>query len=242
MTMEPSGADPIGPVAADGDSFARWSAWSRELALLAMTIFIVVLFSILYPYSFRSTGNLQAVLRNLAFEGILSLGMMLLMIAGTFDLSVGALASLSGVVAGWLMKYANWPVPAAVAASLAIATACGTLNGVFVAKMRVNALITTLGTMGIFQGAALLIGGPGITFLPESFSRFGQSEWLGVQAPVWLLAAMAGCAHFLLARTRFFRQFYYIGSNAKAARLSGMPVQRLQITAFAIMGLIAGIA
>src|SRR5262245_53491078 len=147
-----------------GQRFVRWSAWSRELALMAMTALIVVLFSILYPYSFRSSANLHAVLRNLAFEGILSLGMMMLMIGGMFDLSVGAMASLSGVVAGWLMKNAGWPVPAAIAGALAVAATGGTLNGVFVAKMRVNALITTLGTMGIFQGAALLIGGPGITF------------------------------------------------------------------------------
>jgi ribose/xylose/arabinose/galactoside ABC-type transport system permease subunit len=67
---------------------------------------------------------------------------------------------------------------------LAVAAAGGFLNGFVVARVRVNALITTLGTMGVFQGIALLIGGPGITFLPESFTKFGQSEVLGVQAPV----------------------------------------------------------
>lgn len=220
----------------------RWAAFSREIALLVLTSLLIVLFSILYPYSFCSWNNFNAILRNLAFEGILSLGMMLLLVGGMFDLSVGAMASMIGVIAGWLMKEAGWTVPAAIVAALAVAAAGGMLNGFFVAKMRVNALITTLGTMGIFQGIALLIGGPGITFLPESFSRFGQSELLGIQAPVWLLAAMAIAAHLLLTHTRFFRQYYYVGSNAKAAQLSGIPVQRLQILAFTMMGLIAGTA
>src|SRR5688572_31609105 len=98
----------------------------------------------------------------------------------------------------------------------------GGLNGVIVARLRVNALITTLGTMGIFQGVALLIGGPGITFLPDSFTKFGQAELIGVQAPVWVLAALAILSHLLLTHTRFFRQYYYIGANSHAARLSGI--------------------
>jgi ribose transport system permease protein len=111
-----------------------------------------------------------------------------------------------------------------------------------VAKLRVNALITTLGTMGVFQGVALLIGGPGITFLPESFSWLGQKEIAGVQGPVWLMLLLAVVAHYLMAHTRFFRQYYYIGSNPKAAHLSGIRVVKLRIWAFTIMGLIAGLA
>lgn len=222
--------------------FSRWAGRSRELALVGLTILIVVVFSVCYPRSFRSWDNFNAILRNLAFEGILALGMMLLMIGGMFDLSVGAMASLSGVIAGWLMKQAGWPVPLAVFAALLIAAAGGALNGVLVARLRVNALITTLGTMGIFQGIALIIGGPGINYLPNSFARFGQSTLWDLQAPVWLLAGLALVAHVLLTHTRWFRQFYYIGSNPKAAQLSGIPVQRLQIAAFALMGLIAGTA
>lgn len=219
-----------------------WAGRSRELALLGLTLVIVVIFSIRYPYSFCSWANVNAILRNLAFEGILALGMMLMLISGSFDLSVGAMASMVGVACGWLMKQAGWPVPLAVLAALALAAACGAGNGLIVSKLRVNALITTLGTMGIFQGAALLIGGPGITFLPESFTKFGQAEYLGVQAPVWLLAGLAIVSHVLLTYSRFFRQYYYVGANPHAARLSGIHVERLQIAAFALMGFIAGLA
>ena len=219
-----------------------WASRSRELALLGLTLAIAITFSILYPYSFFSWGNLNAVLRNLAFEGLLAIGMMLLLISGSFDLSVGAMASMIGVVTGWLMKQAGCPVPLAVLAGLTLAFLCGAGNGLLVARFRVNALITTLGTMGIFQGVALLVGGPGITYLPASFSRFGRAEWLGVQAPVWLLAGLAIVVHLLLTHFRFFRQYYYIGCNAHAARLSGIHVERLQILAFAMMGGVAGLA
>jgi len=216
--------------------------FSRELALAAITLFVVLLYSVLYPVSFRSFDNFSAILRNLAFEGILAVGMMLMLVGGVFDLSVGAMASMIGVITGALMKKAGLPVPVSILVGLAVAALGGFLNGFVVAKVRVNALITTLGTMGIFQGIALLVGGPGITFLPDSFTKFGQFEFVGLQAPVWLLLALALIAHYCLAHTRFFRQYYYIGSNAKAAHLSGIKVERMQMLAFTIMGVLAGVA
>jgi len=222
----------------------RWTP-SREFGVVLLTLLLLVAFRILFPVSwgkFATFDNFASVVRNFAFEGILALGMMLMMVAGVFDLSVGSMASLAGVVTGWLMKSAGWPVPAAIAGGLGVAAAGGFLNGVIVAKARVNALITTLGTMGIFAGLALLIGGPGITFLPQSFTRLGQAEFLGLQSPVWLLLALGLAAHYALAHTRFFRQFYYLGANARAAHLSGLNVERLQLVAFTLMGLLAGCA
>jgi ribose transport system permease protein len=208
-------------------------------------IVILVLFRVLFPVSwvnFATFDNFASVVRNMAFEGILALGMMLMMVGGAFDLSVGATASMIGVITGWLMKQAGWPVPMAVGAGLTLAALSGFINGIVVAKVRVNALITTLGTMGIYSGIALLVGGPGITFLPPSFSQFGQAQFLGLQAPVWLVIVLAVAGHYCLAHTRFFRQFYYVGSNPKAAHLSGLNVERLQIFAFSLMGLLAGLA
>ena len=187
---------------------------SREAGLFLLLVLILVLFRILYPVSwakFATFDNFASVVRNMAFEGILAMGMMLIMVGGAFDLSVGATASMVGVVTGWLMKEAGWPVPVAVVSGLALGALSGVTNGVLVAKVRVNALITTLGTMGIFSGIALLIGGPGITFLPPSFSRLGQAQYLGLQTPVWLVAILAVVGHYALAHTRYFRQFYYVG-------------------------------
>jgi ribose transport system permease protein len=215
---------------------------ARDIDLLLVIYLAAILLSILYPVSFFSPDNLRAILNNLAVDGILAVGMMGLMIAGMFDLSVGSMMSMVGAVSGWLMAGQGWPVPAAVAAGLALAALGGLANGMLVARARVNALITTLGTLGVFQGVAILIAGPGVANLPAGFTATGRAEFLGVQMPVWLMLGLATLAHYLLGHTRPGRQLYYVGSNARAARLSGIGVERVQIVAFTAMGVIAGLA
>jgi ribose transport system permease protein len=216
--------------------------FSREIDLLLVIYLTVVVFSILYPVSFFSRDNLRVILNNLAVDGILAVGMMTLMIAGVFDLSVGSMLSMVGVTTGWLLVKQSWPVAPAIVAGLAIAGLGGLTNGLLVARARVNALITTLGTLGIFQGIAILIAGPSISNLPAGFTALGQTEILKLQLPVWLMFGLAVIAHYLLQYSRYFRQFYYVGSNGKAARLSGIHVERIQILGFTLMGLIAGTA
>ena len=164
------------------------------------------------------------------------------MIGGVFDLSVGSLMSLVGVVSGWLMMAARLAGRGLGGRRAAVGTTGGFLNGLLVAHARVNALIATLGTLGVFQGVAILIAGPSIANLPAGFTRLGQSELLGLQVPVWLLLALALVTHLGLGHTRLMRQYYYIGSNARAARLSGIEVERMQTLGFTMMGLIAGLA
>lgn len=214
----------------------------REVFLGVLMLALIGLNTALFPRVFPTVGNLSAIMRGLAFDGIMACGMMLLLVGGTFDLSIGGTFSMAGVITGWLMKEAGVPVPLAILAGVAAGMVAGLLNGLIVAKIKVNALIATLGTMGIFRGIAVLIGGPGITFLPASFSRPGQAVFLGLQGPVWLMIAIAALFSFLLAKTRFFRQYYYVGNNATAARLSGINVPLLQIVGFGLMGLLAGVA
>jgi ribose transport system permease protein len=216
--------------------------YRRELDLLAAVYLVAVVVAVLYPRTFFAEANLRAVLNNLAVDGILAVGMMLLMIGGVFDLSVGSMMSLAGVVAGYLMVTLGWPVPLAVLAALAIAAAGGFVNGTLVARAKVNALITTLGTLGIFQGVAVLVAGPGVSGLPADFTQLGQTELRTIQLPVFAMLALALLFHYLLGFTRLFRQYYYVGSNPTAARLSGMNVERLQVLAFTLTGLIAGVA
>ena len=90
---------------------------------------------------------------------------------------------MAGVVAGWVMKNGELPVAASIAIALVVAMMADLINGLIVARVRVNALIAALGTMGIYRGIAVLLDGPGITFLPNSFSRPGQVVILGLQGP-----------------------------------------------------------
>jgi len=235
-------AGTVTPAPASSASSPMARAHSREVDLLLVIYLAVIVLSILYPHTFFSRANLRAILNNLAVDGILAVGMMGLMIAGVFDLSVGSMMSMVGAVTGWLMVGRGWPVAAAVVAGLGLAALGGLINGLLVARARVNALITTLGTLGVFQGVAILVAGPGVADLPAGFTAMGRSEFLGVQAPVWLMLALALVAHYLLGHTRPFRQFYYVGSNPKAARLSGIGVERLQVAGFTLTGLVAGLA
>jgi ribose/xylose/arabinose/galactoside ABC-type transport system permease subunit len=236
-------------------------AYSREIGLAVLIVVLVAVFSLRYPATYPTWENARAVLRGLAGDGVLAIGMMLLLIAGLFDLSVGSTYSLAAVVAACLMTETRflWSPLSGVAGGLAIAALAGLLNGLVVAKVRVNPLITTLGTMGIFRGVAILIGGTGKPY-SEDFRQWGRTEsweldWLSepwadrirelFRAENWgliLLVLVAVLFHYLLAHTRFFRQYYYIGSNAKAAVLSGIPVARLQVFAFTLVGFLAGLA
>ena len=215
---------------------------TRETVLLLLMLAAIIGAAVAFPRSFPTWANLTAVLRNMALDGVMGCGMVVLMVSGVFDLSVGSMFSMVGVLTAWMMTSAGLPPVLAIPAGLAIATLGGILNGWMVAKVKVNALIATLGTMQVFRGIAVLVGGPGIANLPPQFSRLGQTEWLGLQSPIWLLLVVAVIGQFLLARTRFFRKFYYIGANPKAALLSGISVEHMQIFAFALMGLLAGLA
>ena len=215
---------------------------SRELTLTVLIAALSVAMSIAYPNNFFDWYNFSAVMLNAAQTGILVTGMMLLMIAGMFDLSIGSTLAFSGVVAGALVAW--WGVPAgfAVTGGIAAGALFGAINGFIVTRVRVNALIATLATMAIYRGVTQLVSGTGITPIGASFSAYGQSMFLGLQTPFWVMLVVVVVGGWAVARTRFFRQFYFIGGNARAAQLSGIRVQRLTLIAFVIMGALAGLA
>lgn len=215
---------------------------TRESSLVMMTLITIVMATIVFPSSFPSFTNASGIMRNFALDAIMTCGMMLLMVSGVFDLSVGSIYSLVGVLTAALMKNFGWPMGLAVLAGLTAAILCGLVNGFITAKVKVNALITTLGTQQIFRGIAIWIGGTNIPALPPSFNAIAQSKILGIQGFVWIMGLVVLISYLLLSKTRFFRQFYYIGGNIKAAKLSGINVERMQMFGFAFMGLMAGLA
>ena len=237
----PETINPVAEAAAMPQPESRFRL-TRETVLLVLIATAAIGAGFAFPHSFPTWANLTALLRNMAMDGVMATGMVILLVGGLFDLSIGSMFSMIGVLTAWMLTAARLPIPIAITAGLALATLGGTLNGWFVAKVKVNALIATLGTMQIFRGVAVLVGGPGIAGLPPGFSRLGQAEWLGLQSPIWLMFGAAAAGQYLLARTRFFRKYYYIGANPKAALLSGIPVERMQIFAFALMGFMAGLA
>lgn len=222
----------------------RRFADSRELTLLILVAALALAMSIAYPNNFPTGSNLRAVLLNLAPVGILVCGMMLLMIAGSFDLSCGSTLALAGVWAGVVAGWWGWPAEVAILVGIVVGALAGLVNGLIVTRIGINALIATLGTLTIYRSLTYVTAGTGVTPISDAFAAYGRAAdpVLRIQSPFWVMLAIVLVGSWLVSRTRFFRQFYFVGGNPRAAQLSGIRVDRLTLIAFIIMGALAGIA
>lgn len=223
-------------------SFLTRIVTDRVLTLLLTIIIIFVVASFVWPKLFPTFNNLFAVLLGISIQSIVAIGMMILMISGAFDLSVGAVVALSGGIAASLMNYSNVDPFIAVLAGLLVAIAIGIVNGVFVSFFGINAMIQTLAMMGIARGLALMASGGGISNLPKVFNALGQTKILGIQIPVYVMVIFVIIFAILVSRTVFFRRNYYIGGNEKAAFLSGINVKKMMLFNFVLCSFLAGVA
>ena len=210
---------------------------------LTLTILLVGIgAAVAFPQTFPTFGNWSQLLLNLSIDTIVAVGMMLLLVSGVFDLSVGSVVAFAGGLAAYGMIYFGWPVAVAIPLTLLSAGLIGAVNGYLIAYQGVNPMIQTLAMMGIVRGGALLVSGAGIQNLPYWFNAISQSRLLGVQMPVWYMLLTVGVFAFLMHRTVFFRRYYYIGGNERAADLSGIRVQRMKLFGFVLTSLLAGVA
>ena len=136
----------------------------------------------------------------------------------------------------------GWPPVPSFLVGVMTGAFAGFVNGFIVTRIQINALIATLATMAIYRGSTQLISGTGIMSIGDGFKAYGQVVFLGLQSPFWVGLAIVLAGSWLVARTRYFRQFYFIGGNARAAQLSGIRVARVTMVGFVIMGALAGLA
>ena len=217
-------------------------ATDRRQLLVLLILGLLVVMAFAEPATFLRPANAAVVLLDTAQTGILACGMMVLMVAGMFDLSVGGILGFSGIVAGLAVKELGFgPVPAFLA-GCAWGGLLGAINGVLVTRFRINALIATLATLSVYRGGLQLVSGAGVSNIGNGFTVFGQTQILGIYSPFWFMAVIVTLFAFLVGRTRYFRQAYYIGGNARAAKLSGISVDRTVFSFFVIMGVLSGLA
>jgi ribose transport system permease protein len=213
---------------------------NRALTLLILVLLISAIMTILFPTYFFNYYNLRQLLFYLATPAILTVGMMMLIVAGMFDLSIGGNLAMAGAItAAILLVSPAFPYPLAIAVAIVISTCAGVANGLLVAFVGVNALITTLAMMGILRGVAIMLAKSPIP-VPQSVGNLGAIFVLGFQIPTYYMIGIVILGAFLLARTRYFRQLYYIGANRKAADLSGINSRRVLLVTFVISGFLAG--
>lgn len=217
-------------------------ATDRPKLLMVLILALVGVMAIFEPTTFIRPQNGAVVLLDTAQTAILACGMMLLMISGMFDLSIGAILAFSGIMAGLAAKYLGLPPIPAFLVGCIWGAMLGAVNGLLITRFRINALIATLATASIYRGGLQLVSGAGVTNIGNNFTVFGQTKILGIYSPFWFMAVIVLIFAFLVARTRFFRQAYYIGGNPRAAKLSGISVDRTVFLFFVIMGLLSGLA
>jgi ribose transport system permease protein len=214
----------------------------RVFSLAVSTLLLCAVMTIIYPTQFPTLANFSQLLLNLSIDTIVAVGMMILLISGMFDLSVGSVVAFAGGLAGYLMYYHDVHFLIAIAAGVTGSVIIGFVNGWLIAKAGINPMIQTLAMMGVVRGLALMLSGAGIQNFPYNFIYIGQSKFLTIQAPVWYMLVILFLFAFLVKRRVFFRRFYFIGSNERAAKLSGIEVDKMKIWAFVISATLAGVA
>src|SRR5208283_4927540 len=204
----------------------RVRGFLNQARMLIVLIVLLGVFSALSPY-FLNVRNVFAIGLTISVIGIVCIGQSLILLTGAFDLSVGGIAGLSGMIVAILTKqYGNYW--AWFFLGLAAGTAIGMLNGLFITKLKINALITTLSMMTILSGVVFLVsGGFAIGVNLPSFRFLGTTRVIGIPLPIIILVLLYAVAYVILRSSVFGRYVYSIGGNAEAARLSGINVDRM---------------
>jgi len=238
-------------------SFNLNSVLVEGRALIALLI-IIAIFAVLSD-NYLSAGNLTTITKQVAFNAIVALGMLLVILNGGIDLSVGSTVGLTAAVAGNLFRGLNLPLSQAVmfpqvwvivVLSVAVGMFVGWVNGLLIARLNLAPFITTLGMLYVARGLTeVLLNGQNITnelsgqpYLNNTgFFTVFASRPLGLPISAWVMILFAVIFSIVLTRTPFGRWLYATGSNERAAQLSGVPVKKVQTRIYVLSGLCAGV-
>jgi len=210
--------------------------------ILTLAFFLIL--AVFSPYFFLQNNflSLQAVI---APRAIIAIGMMLLVIMGMFDLSVGSVMGVAGILCGYLLSR-GVPISVSVIAAIGAGMLVGLINGLLVAVGNVSPLIATIGTMYIFRGICEMIMtsdlAMSLTGFPQSFLAFGGNTLYGLYFMTWIMIALLLVVQFIIKRTYWGRSIYYIGGNPSSAVSLGFKVKKTTIICFVISGALAALA
>jgi L-arabinose transport system permease protein len=214
--------------------------WDTSGMLVVFCLLFVLLW--IFVPNFGKWENIKGLLLAVTTVGMIACTMLFCLAAGDFDLSIGSTCALAGVIAAQVVNKTG-SVLYAVLTAVVAGSVIGAVNGFVIAKIGINALITTLATMQIVRGAALIASdGSSVGVSSEQFGQLGQAVYLGIPAPIWLMLICFVSFGLLLNKTIFGRNALAIGGNTEAAKLAGIHVGRTKIAIFALQGIIAAFA
>lgn len=218
----------------------------REASLLLVMVLLCAVIQWRSGGAFLSGTVLTQLTQNYAYIAVLSFGMLLVLLIGGIDISIGATVALSGMSTCLLMRDGVITSPViAYLFSILIGLVCGLIIGVIVAKGKVIPIIATLGMQYIYRGLTYLVSGtlwvPADKMLPD-YKAFAQGSFLGINNLFWIVIIVFAAMLVFLKWTGFGRQIYAVGSNPDAAKISGIHIDRVKIIVYSINGAIAGLA
>jgi ribose/xylose/arabinose/galactoside ABC-type transport system permease subunit len=209
--------------------------------LLILLIVLVGVLSAVSP-AFRDSANLALVLQQNSVIGIVACGMLLMIISGGFDLSVGAVGAMSGMVAATLIVHTN-SVPLGLFGAAVAGAIFGLGNGILIAKIKINPFVATLGTQTVLTGVLYVVSkGQPVYGLPASFINIGLGDTAGIPNATLIWCAVILLTAIALRLSRFGHYVFSVGGNEEASRLAGVPVDRVKLTVYAVGGLFAAVA
>jgi len=213
----------------------------RRFGLLGFLLALLVVFSFASPY-FLSLRNLTNVLLSVSVIGIMAAVSTLVVVSRGLDLSIGSTVGLVGVAVAALLQE-GWPWWLAIAVGLVLGGLCGALNGAVIVGLRINSIITTIGTLSIIRGAAYIATGGQTLFVEsEPILDLGSSRIVGIPYSVLLMLALFALCHFVADHMRIGRSLYAIGANPRASLISGLSLGRYRFCIFVASGIAAGLS
>lgn len=212
--------------------------------LLVFGVLLVLIFIVLLPGSFAGMQTVRAIFGNNTTVALLAMAEMLVIACGNYDLSVGFSIGLMHIIAMSLLAWVGVPWPLVVIITIAAGGAVGFLNGVLVEYAKIDSFIATLGVGSILYGLSTFItnGTQVVGNVPEPFALINDGRVLGLPFPTYIVALIAVLAWIALEHMPIGRQLYAIGSNRRAAELTGVRSRRLVIGSFVCSGVIVGLA
>ena len=234
-----------GVATADGAGGSANQIRVKEFLLkysFAIVFVLLVVYLSFATSKFLTVSNIVNVFRQVSNQGIIAVGMTMILIMGQIDLSVGALVAFAAVLNAIFLKW-GLSIPMSILATLGVTCLWGVLNGYVTARFRLHAFLVTMATMTLIRGVTYtLTGGYPVGGLPQDFFIYGSGQLGFIPYPVLYMIAIFMLGAFVMSSTTFGRSIYALGGNEDAARLSGINVERVKIGVFVVSAVVSGIS
>jgi ribose transport system permease protein len=215
----------------------------KNISALYIFVFLFVLFSLWVPETFLTSGVWRSLFADSSLTALVAIAVTIPLSAGTFNLAVGTEVGMAAILAAWLLEKQHLGVLPTVVLTLVAGCAIGAVSGALIVRAKIDSFIATLGMSSILLALISWVsGGQQILNLPSSFQGLATNELLGFTYPVWIMLAVGVVVWYVLQRTPTGRRVYATGGNINAARLAGVPTNRVIVLSLVSCGAIAALA